>query len=167
MQLIARLDGREERLEVRRQGEVFLVDVGERSYEVDVERLSHFTRSLVIAGEQHEVVVRALGRGRYQVASARGLCEVEVVDPLTHLARQAGQSAGTAGARTTSAYMPGRVVELLVEVGDVVKAGQGVVVLEAMKMENEIQAERDGVVRRFFVERDQPVESGDPLFEVD
>ena len=52
-------------------------------------------------------------------------------------------------------------------VGEVVEAGQGLLVLEAMKMENEIRAERAGVVRRFLVEPGQPVESGDPLFEVE
>ena len=62
--------------------------------------------------------------------------------------------------------MPGRVVAVLVEAGAPVDAGQGVVVLEAMKMENEIQAESAGVVSRILVEPGQAVEGGDPLFEI-
>ena len=62
--------------------------------------------------------------------------------------------------------MPGRVVELLVAEGDRVEEGQGVLVLEAMKMENEIQAEREGVIERFFVADGQAVEGGNPLYEI-
>ena len=63
--------------------------------------------------------------------------------------------------------MPGRVIEILAQEGQEVAAGQGVLVLEAMKMENEIQAENDGVVRRILVETGQAVEGGDPLFEIE
>jgi biotin carboxyl carrier protein len=63
--------------------------------------------------------------------------------------------------------MPGRVVAVLVEPGAEVRRGQGVVVLEAMKMENEIQAESDGVVRTLHVEPGQAVEGGDPLFDLE
>ena len=63
--------------------------------------------------------------------------------------------------------MPGRVAAILVEEGAAVAAGDGVLVLEAMKMENEIQAERDGVVSRILVGLGAAVEGGDPLFELD
>jgi biotin carboxyl carrier protein len=63
--------------------------------------------------------------------------------------------------------MPGRVVAVLAEEGARVEAGQGVVVLEAMKMENEIRAERAGTLARLHVRPGQAVEGGDPLFEVE
>jgi biotin carboxyl carrier protein len=63
--------------------------------------------------------------------------------------------------------MPGRVAAVLVEAGAQVAAGTGIVVLEAMKMQNEIQAERAGVVRQIFVEPGQAVDGGDPLFELE
>ncbi len=166
MELIARLDGREERILVERDGDAYRVSIAERSYRVDLERFAETGRSLVIEGVQHEVAVRSLTSGRYQVSSAHGLDEVEVVDPLTHLARQAHAGDAGSGGGRTSAYMPGRVVGFLVEAGDTVEPGQGVLVLEAMKMENEIAAERGGVVSRFFVEEGQAVESGDDLFEI-
>jgi pyruvate carboxylase subunit B len=62
--------------------------------------------------------------------------------------------------------MPGRVVAVLVEEGAAVTAGQGVVVLEAMKMENEIRAEADGTVAKIFVQPGQAVDTGNPLFEL-
>ncbi len=166
MELIARLDGREEEVTLERTDEGYRVSIGDRSYAVDLEHVGEAGRSLIIDGVQHEVGVRSQGAGRYQVATAEGLDEIEVVDPLTHLARQAHGGDAGSGAGRTSAYMPGRVVGFLVEAGDVVEAGQGVLVLEAMKMENEIAAERSGTVSRFFVEPGQAVESGDDLFEI-
>jgi pyruvate carboxylase subunit B len=63
--------------------------------------------------------------------------------------------------------MPGRVVALLVKEGDEVAAGQGVVVLEAMKMENEIRAEHEGRITKLHVEPGQAVDTGSPLFEME
>ncbi len=92
---------------------------------------------------------------------------VAVSDPLTHLASQT--RGGKAGRRRerVAAYMPGRVVTLLVQEGQEVAAGQGIVVLEAMKMENEIRAERDGTVSKIFVQPGQAVDTGNPLFELE
>ena len=167
MELIARLDGAEQTVELERHGDVYRLRIGDQAYEVDAASFGPSGRSLLIAGVQHEVVVKSLGRGRYQVASARGLEEVEMVDPLTHLAERARADGPGGGARLTTAYMPGRVVTLLAGVGDAVAAGQGVLVLEAMKMENEIRSEQAGVIAKFFVEPGQAVESGDPLFELE
>ncbi len=105
--------------------------------------------------------------GEYQVANGASQARVTVADPLTYKARVEGRAAGAAGRRKIAAYMPGRVVEVLVEAGAKVAAGSGLVVLEAMKMENEIQAEVDCVIREVLVEAGQAVESGDPLFEVE
>ena len=66
-----------------------------------------------------------------------------------------------------NAYMPGRVITVLVAEGDAIEPGQGLIVLEAMKMENEIQAEAAGVVRRVLASPGQTVEGGDPLFEIE
>ena len=167
MRLIARLGGREESIELERHGDHFRIRVGETLYEVDAKASGKLGRSYLIDGIQHEIAIRSLGRGRYAVSSARGLSEVEVLDPLTHLANvgRAGSAEGSL-ARVT-AYMPGRVVALLATEGEGVDAGKGVVVLEAMKMENEIRAGVAGTVRRIHVEVGEPVESGDLLFEIE
>ena len=67
----------------------------------------------------------------------------------------------------TTAPVTGKQQLMLVSEGEEVAPGQGVVVLEAMKMENEIQAERGGVLRRMFVAEGQAVEGGDDLYELD
>ena len=62
--------------------------------------------------------------------------------------------------------MTGRVIEVLVAVGDEVASGDMVVVIESMKMENEIICDYDGTVSAVHVEEDQPVSEGDGLVEV-
>ena len=164
MELIVRHREREEEVHVERTEAGYRVAIGEVSYDVDVALAGDSVHSLLIGGRQHEVTVRRQKEGLYRVASAAGAEDVEIMDPLTHLARSAHQASG--GVQQVTAYMPGRVVEVLVEAGAEVAAGQGVVVLEAMKMKNEIQAETAGVVTRILVEQDQAVEGGDPLFEI-
>ncbi len=170
MELIARFSGpdgpEEATVNLRREGDHFEVRIGDRIYQVDRTAANGSLRSFLIEGRQYEVSVRSDGEHRYLVSGSGGMGVVEVLDPLTRLAEESkAASGGSAGQRVT-AYMPGRVVALLAKVGDTVTAGQGVVVLEAMKMENEIQAEGDGVITKILVEPGQAVDRGDPLFEV-
>lgn len=94
----------------------------------------------------HQVSGRLFAEGRYLVA------------------RMQGGLGGGDGVVTTG--MPGRVVKVLVAEGDAVTAGQGLVILEAMKMENEVRAPRDGVVDRLGVAEGDAVEAGSTLLEI-
>jgi len=187
MDLIVLHGEREEKVTVRRTGgDGYEVRVGERTYRVDSRVSRHAAGhaaqgggpragahllSLRIDGARHyEIAVhreRNAEASVYQVAPGAVSTRVEVMDPLAHLARETRAGKGRAGVEQVTAYMPGRVVEVLVEEGAEVEAGQGVVVLEAMKMENEIQAQHPGTVRRILVQAGQAVEGGDPLFEIE
>ena len=166
MELVSRVDGREERVRIRKEGERYLIAVGERQYEVDAVRTGTDLRSLVIDGKQYEVAVRLDPKGRYRVASSHLSRSVEVTDPLTFLSQQSRGDGKGAMAEEVTAYMPGRVASILVAEGDEVKEGQGILVLEAMKMENEIQAPHDAKVSRIAVEEGETVEAGAVLFEL-
>jgi pyruvate carboxylase subunit B len=168
MQFLAREAGREERVRVRRTGEhLYEVTVGGRPpFLVDARPTGGARRSLIVDGRQVEVAVKRHGDGRYAVSGGGALRFVEVEDPLTHLARRGRRQDQHVEERVT-AYMPGRVVAVLVAEGEAVAAGQGIVVLEAMKMQNEIQAERAGTIKALFVRPGEAVETGNPLFELE
>ena len=182
MELVVRLGEREERVTVAKDDDgLYRVTVGGRAYRVDLARAGG-ALSLRLAddaetaagaearfGEQHEVSVRPAPHapGTYQVATSAGTAAVEVLDPLAALARGEGGGKGGKRRARVAAYMPGRVVAVLASEGAEVKAGDGVIVLEAMKMQNEIQAEHDGRIAKVFVEPGQAVEGGDPLFELE
>lgn len=82
------------------------------------------------------------------------------------LAAALGGKAGSAGEGTLLSPMPGRVLKVLVAEGDEVQAGAALCVVEAMKMENELTAQRGGVVKKVHVVPGQNVESGAKLIEV-
>lgn len=71
-----------------------------------------------------------------------------------------------AGAHTQTAPMPGSIIDIKVNVGDAVKVNQPVVILEAMKMESEIVAEKDGVIASINVAKGDMVNPGDVLFSI-
>jgi biotin carboxyl carrier protein len=167
MDLIVRSGSREERVRIRRDDDLYEVTIGDRVYQVDARTARPGLQSLLIGGAQHEVAVRSQGEGGYQVSTSQGSVAVEVSDPLTALATQSRGAKGGKRRQTVKAYMPGRVVTLLVAEGQEVTAGQGVLVLEAMKMENEIRAEHDGTVTRIHVQPGQAVDTGNPLFELE
>jgi biotin carboxyl carrier protein len=78
-----------------------------------------------------------------------------------------GPLGGQGKPQRLTAPMPGKVVRVLVRAGDEVKARQGLVVIEAMKMENELRAARDGRVREMLVSEGQSVDAGTPLVIVE
>ena len=75
--------------------------------------------------------------------------------------------AASGGSQKIVSPMPGKIVRVLVKTGDQVKAKQGLVVVEAMKMENELRAARDGRVRELAVTEGQSVDAGAVLLTVD
>ena len=92
--------------------------------------------------------------------------EVWIDDPRKTPAAQ--DRAGTAaGAARVQAQMPGRIVRVLKQPGEHTEAGQGLVVVESMKMQNEIRSPRDAVVTTCHVEEGQSVEAGQLLFELE
>lgn len=167
MELIAIAAGRTERVTIERDGDRYRVRVGERVHAVEARALGPLVQSLILDGEQHETAVCHLGEARYRVGWNGRASEVEILDPLVHLARSAHGGEGRRGRKTIAAYMPGRVVAVAVAAGDAVEPGQSLVVLEAMKMQNEIQADHAGVVKVVHVAPGQAVEGGDPLLELE
>jgi biotin carboxyl carrier protein len=109
--------------------------------------------SVIIDGAAYEV--RALGND-YTVNGHR--IEVKLEDPR-QWKRTSGGAAGSGKVQIT-ALMPGKVVRVLVEPGDEVTAGQGILVVEAMKMQNELKSPRDGRVTSIKVRADESVNAG-------
>ncbi len=161
--IVARAADEEVRVEVRAEANGhWTVAVEDREYRVDAATLGRpDVLSVIVDGRQATQSVRSLGNGLYDVDGA----ELKVIDPRSRALGEATQQ-GSADTFEATAYMPGRVVAVLAAEGDEVTSGQGVVVLEAMKMENEIQSEIDGRLEQLLVEVGQTVDGGQPLFVV-
>jgi biotin carboxyl carrier protein len=129
---------------------------------VDLSRPTPEAFQMLIDGASWEA--GAVARDGEWLVEVMGLTTaVQVVDPRRKALRV---SAGAAGG-TVNTQMPGRVVRLLVAVGDAVQKGQPLLVVEAMKMENELRAPVAGTVAEVFVAEGQAVESGARLVRID
>jgi biotin carboxyl carrier protein len=138
--------------------------VNNRSVDIDPEQMSAAIQvepgvySVLLDGKSFEVRVMH-GAQQLQVGGRR--FSVEVRDPRNYSRRTHDALVG--GRQNVSAPMPGKVVRLLVHEGDVVEAGQGLIVVEAMKMQNEMKASRPGKVVEVRVHDGDTVASGDTL----
>lgn len=122
---------------------------------------------LLLAARSHTLVARpGVAHGRWDLHVDGIRHDVEVVDERTRTIRGLTHARETPqGPRPVRAPMPGLVVRVEVAAGERVRAGQGVVIMEAMKMENELRAEGEGVVARVLATAGQPVEKGAILVE--
>jgi len=164
----------------------YVVDVGGRSVDVELDgeqvrvngavlpaslsELAGTPVALLSLGDSvHRVVVtRQAARGRYVLSLDGRRYEAEAVDERTHAIRQLSSSAsGPKGPAPLIAPMPGLIVRISVQVGDSVEPGQGLVVMEAMKMENELRSASAGVVKAIRFEPGTAVERGAVLVELE
>lgn len=164
----------------------YVVRIGDREVEVDIDgetvRVGDVTatarledvagsavRVVTIGRDVHRLVSRrGAHRGRYTIQVAGYRLDVEALDERARAIRKlTGASAARTGPAHLVAPMPGLIVRVSVTEGDRVHAAQGVVVMEAMKMENELRAPADGVVKRLLVEAGMAVEKGAMLLEVE
>jgi biotin carboxyl carrier protein len=158
--------GRIREVAVDRAGSRFIVNVDGREFRVDAAAASSGLLSLLIDGASHEIPLApdtTTGRLIVHIGSA-GL-------PVSlngrRSSRRGGAAAGGGGPQRILAPMPGRVVRVLVRSGERVRARQPLIVVEAMKMENELRSLHDGMVSDVAVRDGQSVEAGTLLAVVD
>lgn len=153
----ATVEGRSYRLEVKARNDRYVVAIDGHPLEVDWQAAGGDFSSLLIDHHSYEVGV-SRQRGGYAVV----LDDAQLLVELSEGARGAGPltKQGPSGPSKITAPMPGKIVRVLAELGQQVAAGQGLVVMEAMKMENELRAPRAGRVKDLGVREGQAVETG-------
>jgi pyruvate carboxylase subunit B len=124
---------------------------------------------VTIGDEVHRVVVRrGASRGLYTLWLDGHRFDVEALDERARTIRElSGNAAGPSGPAPLKAPMPGLIVRVNVQAGDSVQAGQGLVVMEAMKMENELRATAAGKVKTVLATPGTAVEKGALLIELE
>ena len=161
---------------VIRKGAVLHVTLDGQTHVVDARRVSESAMSLLVQNGTGEVPVHSIDAafatrptaGDFDVYLAGRSLAVQVRQAGA-FGRQKKDGAGAPGSgpQRVVAPMPGKIVRVLVKAGDTVKARQGLVVVEAMKMENELRAARAGRVRELHVSEGQSVDAGTVLLVVE
>lgn len=164
------INGRVRKVAIEPAGPAYRVTIDGRERMVDAVRLDAATLSLLIDRESWTIGLSALADGE-QLVSVDGV-QVRAIlnDPRRgHWGRRAGAAdgRGAAGPQRITAPMPGKVVRVLVQPGDTVTARQPVLVVEAMKMENELRSPKDGIVAEIRVAEGTSVDAGSLLAVVE
>ena len=144
---------------VSREDGRYVVILDGVAHVVDTRKLEADFYSILVEGRSYEVSVEPSG-GKYLVRHGAHEQVVELAD-ASRAGREELRRKG--GPEEIVSVMPGKIVRILVEAGADVQAGQGLVVIEAMKMENEIAAPRAGKVAEVAVAPGQTVENGTKL----
>jgi biotin carboxyl carrier protein len=161
MRLIIEIDGREREAEITVVDSVARIVIDGRAREAELSAPEPGLYVLTIANRVYRCAIEP---GTITVNGRR--MSVAVRDPKRRGA--GGKAAGQGGGRTTLvAPMPGKVVRVLCAAGDEVAAGQGVLVVEAMKMQNEVLSPRAGKVAEIRVADGQTVNAGEVLAVVE
>ena len=164
MKLLANIDGDAVEVEIDRDGDSLSAKIGDRSYNLEVTDLETGVFAIRDGAHLRQAVVTPGSPTRVTIQNHE--FEVEITDPK----RLRGTGLGTehgAGTAEIKTMMPGKVVRILVEIGAEVKKGDGVIVVEAMKMQNEMKSPKDGVVKELKSTEGSTVNAGDVLVVIE
>jgi len=175
MKLSVTVNGHEHILEINGDGAVSCRLDG-TAFEADVSMLESGVYSLLIGGRSFTVrvsptaeispAVNGGSAAEYDVQTGGKHYSVAVRDPRRTIHRGRAK-ASIEGRQTIAARMPGKVIRLLVSEGESVESGQGLIVVEAMKMQNEIKCPKSAKIQKILVHEGQPVNAGDVLLLVE
>jgi len=152
-------------VEVERVAAGYRVTLDGQVLEVDARALTGAERSMRIDGASHVAAVTERADGELTVQVAGELHTVRVEEAARHAIRTRGGAAGAQG-QTLKAPLPGKITLVAVRPGDAVNRGDTLLVIEAMKMENELKAAAAGTVSEVHVAPGQAVNPGDVLLVI-
>jgi biotin carboxyl carrier protein len=161
MKLEIALDGKLHQVELMQVGDRLRCVVDGAPLEADAVNIAPGIYSILIDGESLEARVEPDGRG-VRLVVANHEWRAEIRDPREWRRNRSG-AAEAEGRQQVLAPMPGKIVRVLVETGQAVEAKQGLLVVEAMKMQNEIRSPKSGTVERLLVTEGQTVNAGEVL----
>jgi biotin carboxyl carrier protein len=154
-------------VEVEREGEAYSVNVDGERHDIELVGVDGAVASLRFpsSGRNLRITYHQGANGSWRITVGQREFDLEVLTPAE--AVQAKSTAGDSGPSRLTAPIPGKVVAVKIDVGDVVEPGQALIVLEAMKMENELAADQSAKVAAIHVAAGDTVEGGELLVELE
>jgi biotin carboxyl carrier protein len=156
------VDGKTHHVEVTRGEKTWLCKVDGEEIEIDATLTARDILSVLIDNKAYEIKRERSQQGELHMVLGSARYAVDVQDPRSLHTRRAVAGVES-GPQKVKAPMPGKVVRILVSENEEVKAGQGVIVMEAMKMQNEMKSPKDGKVQKILTAEGSAVNAGDTL----
>jgi biotin carboxyl carrier protein len=166
MKLTAEIAGAHHELNLKRDGTRLAAEIDGRRYELEARETGAGVYLLIVGGQAHECRVDR-GRAGFNVSIGQHVYAVTIADPKRLRGAQGTSVHDGEGSAEVIAPMPGKIVRVLVEAGAQVEAGAGLVIVEAMKMQNEMKSPRAGTVTTIHAEVGVTVNAGDVLVVVE
>jgi biotin carboxyl carrier protein len=163
MPYIVKVDGREYKVGVGKEGSCFSVTLDGKPRTVEIVEYRFGQMILVVDNQSYRVVFES----EEELVVDGTSYEVKTMDEQIQRLIKARPETFHTKELSIRAPMPGLVVELLVKEGEKVENGQGLLIVEAMKMQNEMKSTRDGIVKNLSVKQGQTVNSGDTLIVIE
>ncbi len=162
MKFEIQIDKRTRVVELQRNSDRWSIILDGDLVDADAVEIAPGIFSILLDGKSHEVRITPTPAGTLTLQTGRQEFTAEVLDPRAWRGRRHG-ALEAEGRQQILAPMPGKIVRVLVQTGDKVQAGQGLLVVEAMKMQNEIRSPKSGTVERLLAKEGQPVNAGELL----
>ncbi len=162
MKFEVRIDAKTRIVELERNADHWRVTLDGQSLDADAVEIAPNIYSVLLNGKSHEVRITRKPTGALTLQTDHQEFTAELLDSRAWRGRRHG-ALEAEGRQQIIAPMPGKIVRVLVKAGDTVEAGQGLLVVEAMKMQNEIRSPKSGVVERLLAQEGQLVNPGEIL----
>ncbi len=156
------VDGKTHQLELTHGEQTWLCKVDGQEIEVDAVLTARDVLSVLVDSKAYEIKRERSLQGELHMVIGSARYAVDVQDPRSLRTRRA-VAVAEAGPQKVKAPMPGKIVRIMVNEKDEVKAGQGIIVMEAMKMQNEMKSPKDGRVQKILTAEGSVVNPGDTL----
>ena len=156
------IGGKTRVVEFTRNSETLQIFLDGNLLDADAVEVAANTFSILMEGESWEVRIAPRPDGSLTLHTGIAEYVAEVTDPRAWRGRRHGAMEAE-GRQQIAAPMPGKIVRLLVKAGDAVEVGQGLLVVEAMKMQNEIRSPKSGKVEKLLANEGQAVNAGEVL----
>ena len=166
MKLQAEIDGTTSEVEVRRDGERLVARVDDREYELEISEPEPGVFLLKNNGRVFNTFALKKSGGSSEVAVNGKSFDIQIIDPK-RLRGSGIEHLHDHGLVEIKTAMPGKVVRILTTVGETVEKGSGVIVVEAMKMQNEMKSPKDGVIKEIRVLEGVTVNAGEVLVVIE
>ncbi len=166
MKYLAEIDSNEKTIEFSTSGEIVKAIIDGNEYEVVSSNPEPGVYLIKDGGNIYEVFVSKKESGDFHVNLSGNDLDISIADPK-RLRRGASVSSDHDGLAEIKTAMPGKIVRVLVSVGDEVEKNDGVIVVEAMKMQNELKSPKSGTVREIRFAEGSTVSAGDILISIE
>lgn len=169
MPLEIKVDDRQSKVEILSQDKDYMeARIDGRIYKLDVRRVGEGGYSILHKNKSYNIdLVKGNDSRHYIVSMGYSNFDVHIIDAQARYMENRNKHSLTGGENSISSPMPGKVVKVLVQEGDIVQEGEPVIVISAMKMESEYKASIDGVIKKVNCKSGDTVEANTTLIEIE